>query len=81
MNRLTRLFLLAGDLLALLAFVYIGQREHAVVDAANPVFGVLLTTGYFALPWVVAGCSARSPAIGATTRVAPMVLVCCSRAR
>jgi hypothetical protein len=47
--------LLAGDLLALLAFVYIGQRDHDLVDSARPVLGVLQTAAPFILPWILAG--------------------------
>jgi hypothetical protein len=49
------LFFIAGDLLALLAFVYIGQRDHGLVDAANPLLGVLWTAAPFALVWLPVG--------------------------
>ena len=49
------LLFVAGDLLALLAFVYIGQRDHGLVDAANPLWGVLWTAMPFALVWLPVG--------------------------
>ncbi len=49
------LALLGGDLLAVILFVYLGQRDHDLVNQANPLWGVLYTTGIFALPWAVAG--------------------------
>lgn len=49
------LFFIAGDLLALLAFVYIGQRDHGLVDAANPLWGVLWTAAPFVLVWLPVG--------------------------
>lgn len=55
MSRFTRLILLGGDLLALLAFVYIGQRDHNLVNEANPVLGVLATAGEFGVPWLIVG--------------------------
>ena len=49
------LALLGGDLLAVILFVYLGQRDHDLVNQTNPLWGVLSTTGIFALPWAVAG--------------------------
>jgi hypothetical protein len=53
--RFTPLILLVGDLIAVVVFVVVGQRDHNLVNEANPALGVLLTTGEFALPWAVAG--------------------------
>jgi hypothetical protein len=47
------LVLLAGDLVTLIAFIYIGQRDHDLIDPANPLMGVLLPAAVFALPWVI----------------------------
>lgn len=47
--------LLAGDLIALILFVVVGQRDHELVNEQNPVLGVLLSTLYFAVPYVVTG--------------------------
>jgi hypothetical protein len=55
LKRLLPVLLLAGDLLALIAFVYIGQRDHELIDPVNPVLGVLITTLEFAAPWLIAG--------------------------
>jgi hypothetical protein len=49
------LLFVAGDLLALLAFVYIGQRDHGLVDAANPLWGVLWTAAPFVVVWLPVG--------------------------
>jgi hypothetical protein len=49
------LFWLVGDVLALSAFVFIGQVDHALVDAANPVWGVLEQVLLFGVPWLLAG--------------------------
>jgi DUF3054 family protein len=53
--RFAPLILLVGDLIAVMAFVVIGQRDHNLVNEANPILGVLVTTIEFAAPWVVAG--------------------------
>lgn len=55
LSRFAPLILLAGDLIAVVAFVAAGQREHELVNEASPVLGVLLTTAEFAVPWAVAG--------------------------
>jgi hypothetical protein len=47
--------LITGDGLALLLFVYLGQREHETLDPARPLVGVMLQTAVFLLPWLVAG--------------------------
>jgi hypothetical protein len=49
------LLLVAGDVLTLLLFVAIGQREHEMLDASNPLRGLLLSTAIFGVPWVLAG--------------------------
>lgn len=46
---------LAGDGVMLLAFVIIGQADHDLVDATNPVWGVLKPSLMFGLPWIVVG--------------------------
>jgi hypothetical protein len=65
----TRFVLLIGDTLALLLFVFIGQRDHDIVDP-QPVLRLLVTAGAFVLPWVVAalllGAYPRSPVTLAT---------------
>lgn len=47
--------LLAGDLATLIAFIYIGQRDHDLVDPVNPLLGMLMPAAVFALPWVITG--------------------------
>lgn len=49
------LFWLAGDVLALSAFVFIGQVDHNLVDTANPLWGVLEQVLIFGMPWLAAG--------------------------
>lgn len=46
---------LAGDVLALSAFVFIGQVDHNLVDAANPLWGVVEQVLLFGAPWLAAG--------------------------
>ena len=55
LRRHTRLILLAGDVVMVIAFVVVGQRDHDLVDPVNPVWGVLKSTLVFALPWALAG--------------------------
>lgn len=47
--------LLVGDLLALILFVAVGQRDHELVNAQNPFGGLLLAAMYFVGPYVLAG--------------------------
>ncbi len=54
-SRFVPLILLAGDLIAVIAFVTVGQRDHELVNDANPVLGVLVTAGEFGVPWLIAG--------------------------
>ena len=55
LSRFTPLILLGGDLIAVVAFVAVGQEDHGLVNEANPVLGVLLTAGEFGVPWLIAG--------------------------
>ncbi|MFN2167650.1 MAG: DUF3054 domain-containing protein [Anaerolineae bacterium] len=55
MKRTLLIVLLAGDLIALLAFVLIGQADHQTLNAANPIAGALPNAVAFIVPWVVAG--------------------------
>lgn len=50
-----RLILVLGDLVALLLFTYVGQRDHQMVNPENPVLGLLATGVNFILPWFIAG--------------------------
>ncbi len=47
--------LLVGDLIAVVVFVVVGQRDHNLVNEGNPVLGFLVTSVEFAVPWAVAG--------------------------
>lgn len=55
LSRHTRWVLLLGDSLAAALFVYIGQRDHDLVDPVNPFWGVLQSTLMFVVPWVATG--------------------------
>jgi hypothetical protein len=48
-----------GDLIAMLLFVAIGQHEHPLANASDPLRGLLSTMGIFALPWLLAGWQLR----------------------
>lgn len=52
-NPLAALYLMLGDIVTLLLFVYIGQADHELVDAENPVRGLLLASLPFILTWLV----------------------------
>jgi hypothetical protein len=54
-RRHLRLILALGDLAMVALFVYIGQRDHDLVDPVNPLWGVLQSTLVFAAPWALAG--------------------------
>lgn len=69
MPRFTPWILLAGDLIALFLFTYIGQRQHGLLAERQPLPGLLLTTGILAAPWVVAGW-----ALGAFPRRGPLAV-------
>lgn len=51
---------LAGDLLAVLLFVFVGQRDHNTVDAGHPLLGLLRTGFPFLLAWVTVAWVARA---------------------
>jgi hypothetical protein len=52
-KRMAPLILLIGDVLVLLLFVFLGERDHNIAGD-QPLARWLLTTFEFALPWVVA---------------------------
>ncbi|MFQ5576002.1 MAG: DUF3054 domain-containing protein [Anaerolineae bacterium] len=54
-NRIFSLILPVGDIIALLLFMSLGQRDHNTVDPVHPVLGLLVLTAEFVLPWIVAG--------------------------
>lgn len=60
LKRYTPYILLAGDLIALILFVVVGQRDHELVNEQNPILGVLLSTLYFAAPYLIAGILLRA---------------------
>lgn len=60
LKRYTPYILFAGDLIALILFVAVGQRDHELVNEQNPISGVLLSTLYFAAPYLIAGILLRA---------------------
>jgi len=60
LKRFTPLLIVLGDLIALLLFVYIGQRDHGLVDAANQIQGLVWAGWAFALTWVIAAVLLRA---------------------
>ncbi len=50
-NKRGTLILLVGDTLTLGLFVYVGQRDHELMDAANPLGGLLNAVWPFLLAW------------------------------
>lgn len=53
--RFVPFILIAGDVIALLMFVFAGQRDHELVDPNQPVVGVILATLPFLSAWIMAG--------------------------
>lgn len=53
MKRSLNVILAIGDLLALLAFVLVGQADHQTVNAANPLLGALPNVISLAIPWLI----------------------------
>ncbi len=45
--------LLVGDVLVLGLFVFLGERDHSIADS-QPALRWAVTTGEFAVPWVIA---------------------------
>lgn len=54
-DRYTPWILVAGDLVALLAFVYSGQQSHEIADSTSALRPLLVTGSEFVVPWFVAG--------------------------
>lgn len=52
MKRSSNLILAAGDLLAVLAFVLVGQADHQTINAANPLLGALPNFAPLAATWL-----------------------------
>ena len=53
--RKLQIILVAGDLIALLLFIFIGQTDHETLSPGNPLGGILLTGAPFAAAWLVIG--------------------------
>lgn len=52
-ERNRQIILAAGDILALLLFVFIGQTDHQTNDAGNPLGSLLLAGVPFVIAWLV----------------------------
>lgn len=51
---------LIGDLLAILLFVFVGQRDHNTTDTVQPLLGLLRTGFPFLLAWVTVAWVVRA---------------------
>ena len=60
MKNWSRFILFAGDLVALILFVVVGQRDNELVNEQNPILGVIVGALYFAAPYLVAGILLRA---------------------
>lgn len=60
MKRYSNIILAAGDLLALLAFVLVGQADHNTINTANPLLGVLPNVAPLAGAWFVVAILLRA---------------------
>lgn len=47
------LILAAGDLIALLLFVVVGQADHNTLNQSNPILGALPNLVALAIPWLI----------------------------
>jgi hypothetical protein len=60
MKRYSNVVLAAGDLVALLAFVLVGQADHNTIDTANPLLGALPNVVPLAGTWLVVAALLRA---------------------
>lgn len=72
--RWTPWLLLLGDSLAVLLFVFTGQRDHNTVDAARPLLGLLRTAFPFLLAWVVVAWVVKAIPLTAAGMRLPILL-------
>ena len=52
-SRNLQIILAAGDIIALLLFVFIGQADHQTNDANNPIGSLIFAGAPFLLAWLV----------------------------
>jgi hypothetical protein len=74
MKRYSNVILVAGDLLALLAFVLVGQADHQTVNTANPLLGALPNVLSLAIPWLILAFLLRAFPKGAVAPALPAFL-------
>lgn len=60
MKRFSTWILLAGDLVALVAFVAIGQETHEIGDTAHPILNALRGGAPFLIVWLAAAFILRA---------------------
>jgi hypothetical protein len=73
-NKTAPWILLAGDLFAVLLFVFIGQRDHNTLDTARPLPGLLRAAFPFLLVWVVVVWPTRAVSWKGTEMGLPILL-------
>lgn len=73
-NKAAPWIVLAGDLLAILLFVFIGQRDHNTVDTAQPLLGVLRTAFPFLVVWLIVVWPVRAVPLQAAEMRLPLLL-------
>ena len=74
MKRYSNVILAAGDLLALLAFVLVGQADHQTINTSNPLLGALPNFAPLAGVWLVLAWVLRAyPRVGDRPRLALFV--------
>ena len=74
MKRYSNIILAAGDLLALLAFVLVGQADHQTINPSNPLLGALPNFAPLAGAWLVLAVLLRAyPRASDHPRLAPFL--------
>lgn len=74
MKRTSNALLAGGDLLALLAFVLVGQADHQTLNTANPLLGALPNVISLAIPWLLLAVLLRAYPRGAAPATLPAFL-------
>lgn len=72
-HRLAPVILFVGDILVILLFVFIGERDHAINDP-QPLLRLLVTASYFALPWVIGAILLRAYDVQGTLSLRSMLV-------
>lgn len=64
-DRRGALILLLGDVVTLALFVFIGQSDHDLIDAANPLEGIVKAVLPFLIVWIAAAFAVGAYRTGA----------------